>query len=92
MSLHDTIYVYPDAAAASEALDQSAKGIQELSAKAAPTPADVGTGGQIAIGPSRDGNKAKGVLTFAEGKVFTVLESESPARKQDAAIKSGLPA
>ncbi|ORW96184.1 hypothetical protein AWB92_08150 [Mycobacterium sp. IEC1808] len=100
----DTIYVYPDAAAASQALDQSAKGIQELSVKAAPTPADVGTGGQIAVGPSPDGAKSKGIVMFTEGKVFAVLEFESPpddpvppdfaldlAKKQDAAIKSGLP-
>jgi hypothetical protein len=100
----DTIYVYPDAAAAGQALDQSAKGISELSVKATPTPADVGTGGQIAAGPSPDGGKAKAIVMFTEGKVFTVLEFESPpndpvpsdfvldlARKQDAAIKSGLP-
>ncbi|WP_239645554.1 hypothetical protein [Mycobacterium sp. UM_CSW] len=100
----DTIYVYPDAAAASQALDQSAKGIQELSVKAAPTPADVGTGGQLAVGPSPDGAKSKAIVMFTEGKVFAVLEFESPpddpvpsdvaldlAKKQDAAIKSGLP-
>jgi hypothetical protein len=101
----DTIYVYPDAAAASQALDQSAKGIQELSVKAAPTPADVGTGGQMAVGPSPDGAKSKGIVMFTEGKVFAVLEFESAptdplqpdfvldlGRKQDASIKSGMPA
>lgn len=100
----DTIYVYPDAGAASQALDQSAKGIQELSVKAAPTPVDVGTGGQMAVGPSPDGSKSKAIVMFTEGKVFTVLEFESApndplqsdfvvdlAKKQDAAIKSGLP-
>lgn len=100
----DTVYVYPDAAAASQALDQSAKGIQELSVKAAPAPADVGTGGQIAVGPSPDGAKSKAIVMFTEGKVFAVLEFESGpndplqsdfvldlAKKQDAAIKSGLP-
>jgi hypothetical protein len=103
--IDDTIYVYPDAGAASAALDQSAKAIQELSVKAPPTPADVGTGGQMAIGPSPDGSKAKAIVMFTEGKVFTVLEFESPqndsvppdfvldlGRKQDAAIKAGLPA
>lgn len=101
----DTIYVYPDAGQASQALDQSAKAIQELSVKAAPTPADVGTGGQMAVGPSPDGNKSKAIVMFTEGKVFAVLEFESPpndpvqpdfvldlGKKQDAAIKSGLPA
>ena len=102
--LDDTIYVYPDAGAAAQALDQSAKAIQELSVKAPPTPVNVGTGGQMAVGPSPDGSKAKGILMFTEGRVFTVLEFESPpndplqpdfvsdlGRKQDAAIKSGLP-
>jgi hypothetical protein len=103
--IDDTIYIYPDAAAASQALDQSAKAIPELSVKATPTPADVGTGGTMAVGPSPDGAKAKGIVMFTEGKAFTVVEFESapndplPAdfvldvgRKQDAAIKSGLPA
>ncbi|OBG23230.1 hypothetical protein [Mycobacterium sp. 852002-51057_SCH5723018] len=101
----DTIYVYPDPGQASQALDQSAKAIQELSVKAPPTPADVGTGGQMAVGPSPDGSKSKAIVMFTEGKVFTVLEFESPpndpvqpdfvldlGKKQDAAIKSGLPA
>jgi hypothetical protein len=102
--LDDTIYVYPDAGAAAQALDQSAKAIQEMSVKAPPTPVNVGTGGQMAVGPSPDGSKAKGIVMFTEGRVFTVLEFESPpndplqpdfvsdlGRKQDAAIKSGLP-
>ncbi len=103
--IDDTIYVYPDAGAASQALDASAKGVQELSVKATPTQADVGTGGQMAVGPSPDGSKAKAIVMFTEGKAFAVLEFESPpndpvppdfvldlGRKQDAAIKSGLPA
>jgi hypothetical protein len=72
--------------------------------KSPPTPADVGIGGQLAVGPSPDGSKSKAIVMFAEGKTFTVLEFESPpndpvqpdfvldlGRKQDAAIKSGLP-
>jgi hypothetical protein len=103
--IDDTIYVYSDAGAAAQALDASAKGIQELSVKAPPSPVDVGTGAQMATGPSPDGAKAKAIVMFTEGKVFGVLEFESPpndpvppgfvvdlARKQDAAIKSGLPA
>jgi hypothetical protein len=102
--LDDNIYVYPDAGAASQALDQSAKAIQEMSVKAPPTPVDVGTRGQMAVGPSPDGSKTKGIVMFTEGKVFTVLEFESAqndpvqpdfvldlGRRQDAAIKSGLP-
>jgi hypothetical protein len=100
----DTIYVYPDAAAASQALDANAKAIAELSVKATPEPADVGTRGQMAVGPSPDGSKAKGVLMFTQGRVFAVLELESDpndpvqpdflvdlGRKQDEAIKAGLP-
>jgi len=100
----DTIYVYPDAGAAGQALDTSGKSIAELSVKATPTPADVGTGGQIAVGPSPDSAKSKGIVMFTEGKVFAVLEFESTptdplppdlvldvGRKQDAAIKAGLP-
>jgi len=100
----DTIYVYPDAAAASQALDQSAKAIPELSVKSPPEPVDVGTGGQMAVGPSPDGSKAKGILMFTQGRVFAVLELESNpddpihpdflvdlGKKQDTAIVAGLP-
>ncbi len=100
-----TIYVYPDAASASQALDQSVKAIPELAVKAPTSPIDVGTGGQMAVGPSPDGSKAKAIVMFTEGKAFAVLEFESPSndpvqsdfasdlgRKQDAAIKAGLPA
>jgi hypothetical protein len=99
-----TIYIYPDAATASQAYQQSVQTIPELSVKAAPTPVDVGTAAQTAVGPSPDGHKAKGIVMFTEGKTFTVLELESPpadavqqdfivdlGRKQDAAIKAGLP-
>jgi hypothetical protein len=99
-----TIYIYPDAAAASQAYGQSVASIPELSVKATPTPVDVGTAAQAAVGPSPDGHKAKGIVMFTEGKTFTVLELESPpadavqqdfivdlGRKQDAAIKAGLP-
>ena len=65
----------------------------------------MGSGGQIAVGPSPDGSKAKGVLMFTHDKVFVVLELESDpsdpvppdflldlGRKQDEAIAAGLPA
>jgi hypothetical protein len=103
--IDDTIYIYPDAGAAAQALDMNAKAIPELSVKATPTPADVGTGGTMAVGPSPDGSKAKGIVMFTEGKVLAVLEFESApddplqsdfvldlGRKQDAAIKSAPPA
>lgn len=69
-----------------------------------PTPADVGSGGTMIAGPSLDGSKAKTSVIFSEGKVVALVEFESApndpvppdialdvARKQDAAIKSGLP-
>lgn len=71
---------------------------------ATPSPADVGVGGVIISGPSADGAKAKTSVIFSEGKVFALIEFESApndpvppevaldvARKQDAAIKAGLP-
>ena len=56
----DTIYVYPDAAAASQALDASATAIPELTVKATPEPADVGTGGQMAVGRRPTARRPKG--------------------------------
>jgi hypothetical protein len=103
--IDDTIYVYPDAASATQALEASAKAIPELSVKATPEPVDVGTGGTMAVGPSPDGAKSKAVIMFTEGKVFAVLEFESApddplvpdfvtemGRKQHEAIKAGMPA
>ncbi|WAC89728.1 hypothetical protein [Mycobacterium sp. Aquia_213] len=71
---------------------------------ATPAPADVGVGGTIVSGPSPDGSKAKTSVIFGEGKVVALIEFESApndpvpaevaldvARKQDAAIKAGLP-
>jgi hypothetical protein len=69
-----------------------------------PAPADVGVGGTIISGPSADSTKAKTSVIFGEGKVVALVEFESApndpvpaevaldvARKQDAAIKAGLP-
>jgi hypothetical protein len=104
--LDDAIYVYPDAGAAGLARDISVKTLTDpdLGIKGTPTQVDVGTGGTMATGPSPDGSKAKATVMFTEGKVFAVLDFDSPpndpvppdlvldlARKQDAAIKSGLP-
>jgi hypothetical protein len=98
------ITVYPDAAAAARDNDSNAKNL-DMFLKATPTPADVGTGGAIAVGPSPDGSKAAAVVVFAEGKATALILFESApndplppdfvldiGRKQDAAIKSGLPA
>jgi hypothetical protein len=73
-----TIYGYPDGASASRALGQSVKAIPDLAVTAPTTPIGVGTGGQVAVGPSPDGAKAKAIVMFTEGKASAVLESESP--------------
>jgi hypothetical protein len=74
---------------------------------ATPTAVDVGGGGTIAIGTTTkpDGPKSKASVIFAERKATVTINFESPAndpvpqdfvldiaRKQDAAIKAGLPA
>lgn len=69
------------------------------------TPADVGTGGAMATGTNSDGSKQRARLVFSEGRAFVQIEFFNPgndplkpdfvldiARKQDAAIKAGLPA
>lgn len=99
-----SIYVYANPGEAAEALDVNSKMIPELSTKATPEPADVGNASVVAVGPSPDDAKAKGIVMFTQGKVFTVVELESApddpvsqdfilelSKKQDAAIKSGLP-
>jgi hypothetical protein len=69
------------------------------------TPADVGTGGAMATGTNSDASKSRARVVFSEGKAFVQIEFFNPgndplkpdfvldiARKQDAAIKAGLPA
>lgn len=105
--IDDTLYVYPDAAAAGQALDLNAKMLADpdLGVKGTQTPADVGVGGTMAVGTSGDGSKAKAMVMFTQGRVLVVLEFTSPsgdpvppefvldvARKQAAAITTGLPA
>ena len=102
----DHIYVYPDAAAAAQARDMLAQDPDMGVKGGTPTPVDVGTGGTMAIGttPQPDGTKSKASIMFTEGRAFVSLDFESPAndpvpqdfvldiaRKQDAAIKAGLP-
>ncbi len=104
--IDDTIYVYPDAAAAGQALDGMAPSVSDpnMGVKGPLTPVDVGSRGKMAVGPAADGSKSVGMVMFTEGKAFVVLEFNSPpndpvpadvvldlARKQDAAIKAGMP-
>ncbi len=108
-TINDTIYVYPDANAATQARDMSVSTLTDpdLGVRGGtPTPVDVGNGGTVAVGTTNkpDGPKAKGSVMFTEGKAFVDIEFESPAgdpmpsdfivdvaRKQDAAVKAGLP-
>lgn len=105
--IDDTLYVYPDAGAAGQALDLNAKVIADpdLGVKGTQTPADVGVGGTMAVGSSGDGSKAKAMVMFTQGRALVVLEFTSPpgdpvppefvldvARKQAAAVTSGLSA
>jgi len=108
--ISDKIYVYPDAAAATQARDMTAQTLTDpdMGVKGGtPTPVDVGTGGTMASGTTTkaDGPKSKSSIMFTEGKAFVSIDFESAAndpvpqdfvldvaRKQDAAIKAGLPA
>lgn len=99
-----SIYVYADTGESAQALDQNSKMIPELSTKATPEPTDVGDASVVAVGPSPDGAKAKGIVMFTQGKVFTVVELESApddpvsrdfildlSQRQNDAIKTGMP-
>lgn len=99
-----SIYVYANPAEAAQALDVNSKAIPELSTNAPVTPVDLGTAGVIALGPSPDGAKAKGITMFTQGKVLAVVELEGApddpidqgfildlSRKQDDKIKAGMP-
>lgn len=102
-----TISVYPDAAQAGQAMEGFSQTFTDpqLGVKGPVSPAEVGSKGTVVVGQSPDGAKSVGIVVFTEGKVFTVIELNSPpddavqqdflvdlARKQDAAIKAGLPA
>ena len=104
------IHVYPDATAATQEHDQVAPNIANPQmgftlVGGTATPADVGTGGAMALGTNSDASKSRARLVFSEGRAFVQIEFFNPgndplkpdfvldiARKQDAAIKAGLPA
>jgi hypothetical protein len=104
------IHVYPDAAAATQEHDQVAPNIANPQmgftlVGGTATPADVGTGGAMAMGTNSDASKSRARVVFNEGRAFVQIEFFNPgndplkpdfvldiARKQDAAIKAGLPA
>ena len=104
------IQIYGDAPAAAQVRDQTAQNIADPNLGftllgGTSTPADVGTGGAMAIGSNSDSSKSRARLMFSEGKAFVQIEffntGSAPlqpdfvvdvGRKQDAAIKAGLPA
>jgi len=104
------IHVYPDATMAAKEHDQIAPAIADPNmgftlVGGTATPADVGTGGAMALGTNSDASKSRARLAFSEGKAFVQIEFFNPgndplkpdfvldvARKQDAAVKAGLPA
>jgi hypothetical protein len=101
----DTILLLPNASDAATALQATITAAGPTVNGATPQPADVGTGGTMLTGISPDGAKSITIVMFSEGKAVTTLEFDSAAndpvppdgaldiaRKQDAAIKAGLPA
>jgi hypothetical protein len=99
----DTISIVADPAAAAAELDNTKTG---YAGKVSGTwqPVDVGSNGAMISGTSPDNSQAVTVLLFTEGKALVNLEFDSApndpidpgvatdiGRKQDAAIKGGLP-
>jgi len=99
----DMILIVADPAAAAAGVDNTEA---NYASKVTGTwqPVDVGSGGTMISGTSPDNSQAISVLLFTEGKALVNLEFDSAAndpidpsvatdvgRKQDAAIKNGLP-
>ena len=99
----DTILIVADPATAAAGLDNTKNGyVAKVSG--AWQPADVGSNGSIISGISPDKSQAITVLLFTEGKALVNLEFDSSpndpidpgvatdiGRKQDTAVKNGLP-
>jgi len=101
--IKDTIQVFADPAAATDALN-AAKGAQgDVVKKPTSRPANIGTGGTTLSGDSPDGLRGVTVLLFTEGRALVTLQFDGPpgslvpqdfmtdvGQKQDAAVKKGL--
>jgi len=101
----DTIVIAVDAAAAAAGLENSKKNYLDKAVVGGSwQPVDVGSNGTILAGTSPDNSQAVTVLFFTEGKALVDLEFDSApgdpidqnvvldiGRKQDAAVKAGLP-
>jgi hypothetical protein len=99
----DAILIVADAATAAAGLENT-KGNYGSKVTGIWQPADVGSNGVIITGNSPDNSQAVTVLLFTEGKALVSMEFDGApnepiapdvakdiGRKQDAAIKSGLP-
>ena len=102
--IKDTIQVFADPAAATNALNAAkANPGNAVTNPTAPRPLNVGTGGTTVSGKSPDNSKGVLILMFTEGKAFVTLEFDGPVdslppedfvtdvgQKQAAAVKKGL--
>jgi hypothetical protein len=99
----DTISIVADPSAAAAALDSTKRNYADR-VTGTWQPADVGSSGSMISGTSPDKSQAVTVLLFTEGKALVKLEFAGAAndpvdpgvatdigRKQDAAVKNGLP-
>jgi hypothetical protein len=76
-AISDTIVIYPDAETAASTLRAALPAIGTTVTGATPKPAPVGTNGTIAVGMSKDGDKAATLLLFTEGPALARLEFQS---------------
>jgi hypothetical protein len=102
-SVGDIIYVLPDPSAAAQMFPEMKDKLQRK-INAAPQPIDVGSNGLVGRGIWSDMSSGLSEVVFTEGRAFVLLDFYSSpnnltppdvvldlARKQDAAIKNGLP-
>jgi hypothetical protein len=103
-AISDTIVIYPDAQTAATTLRAALPTIGTTVTGATPRPAPVGADGTIAVGMSKDGNKAATLLLFTEGPALVRLEFQSApgdvttddfviniGKMQQIALRTGLP-
>ena len=100
----DTVLIYPDAAAATATLKQSAGTLTTAVAGGTPTPIAVGSDGVMISGTYPDQSKAVTLMFFTQGRAVVRLEFQSApgdvatekfvtdvAKMQQIALRVGLP-
>ena len=75
-----TILIWPDASAATGALNQAKADLPKTMTGASAESVPVGSAGTVVSGMSPDGSKSLCVLLFTEGKTFTKYEITSEPR------------